>query len=48
MIKTTNAMIVEALIWVAILTLLVSRVIYNLFRRRSKGKGKTVCQRCKS
>lgn len=40
MIKTTNAMIVEALIWVAILTLLVSRLIYNLVRRRAMEKGK--------
>ena len=40
MIKTTNAMIVEALIWVAILTLLVSRLIYNLVRRRAKEIGK--------
>ena len=40
MIKTTNEVIVEALIWVAILTLLASRVIYNLVRRMSRGKGK--------
>ncbi len=41
-IKTTNAMIVEALIWVAILTLLVSRLIYNLVREISQGKGKNM------
>ena len=40
MIKTTNTMIVEALIWVAILTLLVSRLIYNLVRKSAKEKGK--------
>jgi len=40
MIKTSNEMIVEALIWVAILTLLVSRLIYNLVRKMAKEKGK--------
>jgi len=40
MIKTTNAMIVEALIWVAILTLLVSRLIYTLVWKRAKEKGR--------
>jgi len=42
MIKTTNAKIVEALIWVAILTLLVSRLIYNLVRRIAESKGREV------
>lgn len=42
MIKTTNAMIVAALIWVAILTLLASRQIYNLVRRRAEATGKAV------
>jgi hypothetical protein len=42
MIKTTNAKIVEALIWVAILTLLVSRLIYNLVRMMAEAKGKEV------
>lgn len=42
MIKTTNAMIVAALIWVALLTLLVSRQIYNLVRRRTEATGKAV------
>jgi putative transposase len=42
MIKTTNAKIVEALIWVAILTLLVSRLIYNLVRTMAEAKGKEV------
>ena len=42
MIKTTNAKIVEALIWVAILTLLVSRLIYNLVRTMAAAKGKEV------
>jgi putative transposase len=36
MIKTTNAMIVAALIWVALLTLLASRQIYNPVRRRAE------------
>ncbi|MDG6218687.1 MAG: IS4 family transposase, partial [Candidatus Thermoplasmatota archaeon] len=40
MIKTTNAMIVEALIWVAILTLLISRLIYTLVWERAKEKGR--------
>jgi len=40
MIKTSNEMIVEALIWVAILTLLVSRLIYNLVREMAQEKGK--------
>lgn len=42
MIKTTNAKIVEALIWTAILTLLVSRQIYNLVRKMADAKGKEV------
>jgi putative transposase len=40
MIKTTNAMIVEALIWVAILTLLISRLIYTLVWGWAKEKGR--------
>lgn len=42
MIKTTNPQIIEALIWVAILTLLTSRLIYNLVRRRAEAQGKEV------
>ncbi|MEM4250109.1 MAG: IS4 family transposase [Candidatus Nitrosotenuis sp.] len=42
MIKTTNAKIVEALILVAILTLLVSRLIYNLVRQIAESKGREV------
>jgi len=42
MIKTTNAKIVEALIWTAILTLLVSRQIYNLVCKMAEAKGKEV------
>jgi IS4 transposase len=42
MIKTTNPQIIEALIWVAILTLLASRLIYNLVRRRAEAQGKEV------
>lgn len=42
MIRTTNAMVVAALIWVAILTLLASRQIYNLIRRRAEATGKAV------
>lgn len=42
MIKTTNPMVVEALIWVAILTLLVSRLIYNLVRTMAKAEGREV------
>jgi len=42
MLKTTNAKIVEALIWVALLTMLVSRQIYNLVRRMAEAKGKEV------
>lgn len=41
-IKTKNAMIVAALIWVAILTLLASRRIYHLVRRRAEAMGKAV------
>lgn len=39
-IKTTNTKIIESLIWVAILTLLASRAIYNLFRRMALEEGK--------
>ena len=39
-IKTTNPKIIESLIWVAILTLLASRAIYNLFRRLAVSEGK--------
>jgi len=42
MIKTTNAKIVEALIWTAILTLLVSRQIYNLVCKMAEARGKEV------
>lgn len=42
MIKTTNPKIVEALIWVAILTLLVSRLIYNLVRTMAEAEGREV------
>jgi len=42
MIKTTNPQIIEALIWVAILTLLASRLIYNLVRRKAEAQGKEV------
>lgn len=41
-IKTKNAMVVAALIWVAILTLLASRRIYHLVRRRAEAMGKAV------
>jgi len=37
-INTKNPQIIEALIWVAILTLLISRRIYTLVRRRNAGK----------
>ncbi len=39
-IKTTNTKIIESLIWIAILTLLASRAIYNLFRRMALEEGK--------
>lgn len=38
MVDTTNPQIIEAYIWTAILTLLVSRRIYNLVRERNPGK----------
>lgn len=41
-IKTTNPKVIESLIWVAILTLLASRAIYNLFRRMAEAEGKDV------
>jgi len=37
-LNTKNPQIIEALIWVAILTLLISRRIYTLVRRRNAGK----------
>ena len=42
MIKTSNPQIIEALIWVAILTLMASRLIYNLVRERAESEGKDV------
>lgn len=39
-IETSNARVVESLIWVAILTMLASRTIYNLFRRLASERGK--------
>jgi putative transposase len=41
-IKTTNPHIVAALIWVAILTLLVSRLINSLVRRMAEAHGKSI------
>ena len=32
-IKTTNPQVVEALIWVSCLTMIISRTVYNMFRR---------------
>jgi len=41
-VNTTNPQIVEAYIWIAILTLLVSRLIYNLVRREAEASGKKI------
>jgi len=43
-IKTQNKMVVEALIWTAILTLLVSRIIYHVIRKRALDAGKDVAR----
>lgn len=41
-IKTENPHIVVALIWVAILTLLNSRILYNVLRQRAEKEGKQI------
>lgn len=41
-IQTTNPKVIEALIWVAILTLLASRLIYNIVRKMGEAEGKEV------
>jgi putative transposase len=37
-VNTTNPQVIEAYIWIAILTLLISRRIYTIVRRRNPGK----------